>query len=68
MMTRIADTDFDGNYFAKDFPVIGIPVRSMIDMMAFISAYGHKSTYESARTREPFRMSFQVYAMEIASH
>jgi hypothetical protein len=38
----------------------------MIDMMAFIGANGHTAMYESAsRTREAFRMSFQVYAMEI---
>jgi hypothetical protein len=67
MTTRIVDTDCDGAYISKELPVIGIEVRAMIDMMAFIGAYGHKSAYESARTREPFRMAFSVYAMEIAS-
>ena len=66
MTTRIVDTDCDGAYIHKDVPVIGIEVRAMIDMMAFIGAYGHKSAYESARTREPFRSAFSVYAMENA--
>ena len=55
MTTKVVETDADDNYVSKDMPVIGIPVRAMIDMMAFIGAYGHKSMYESqVRTRQDF--------------
>jgi hypothetical protein len=68
MTTKIVDTDDDDNYITKDMRVIGIPVRMIVDVMAFTGAYGHKSTLETKRTNQGFRDSFQAYCEDIATN
>ncbi len=56
MKMKIADTDAGDNWVSTDMPVICIPIRMMIDMMAFTDAYGHKSMLDSPiRTLQAFR-------------
>jgi hypothetical protein len=68
MTTKIVVTDDDDNYITKDMRVIGIPVRMIIDMMAFTGAYCHKSTLETKRTNQGFRDSFEAYCVDIATN
>lgn len=68
MTTKIVDTDDDDNYITKDIRVIGIPVRMIVDVMAFTGTYGHKSTLETKRTNQGFRDSFQAYCVDIATN
>ena len=67
MTTKIADIDSDDNYVTKDSHVISVPVRMMIDIMAFTGAYGHKTTLETKRTNQGLRNSFHSYSMMIAT-
>ena len=38
----------------------------MVDNMLFLSAYGHKSMFESDRTRQEFRKAFAQYSLQAA--
>ncbi len=58
--TKIADKDSDNNYVTKDLQVISVPVRMMVDIMAFTGAYGHKTTLQTKRTNQGLRNSFQT--------
>jgi hypothetical protein len=66
--TNIVVADDDDNYVTKDMRVVGIPVRMIIDMMAFTGVYGHKSTLETKRTNQGFRDSFEAYCVDIATN
>ncbi len=67
MTTKIADIDSDDNFVTKDSHVISVPVRMMIDIMAFTGAYSHKTTLETKRTNLGLRNSFHSYSMMIAT-
>ena len=38
----------------------------MIDNMLFMAAYGHKTMFESSRTRPAFRAAFAAYSLKVA--
>ena len=68
MTTKIACTDDDDGYVTQELRVISIPIRMIIDMMAFTGAYGHKTALETKRTNPAFRDAFRVYSTEMATN
>ena len=69
MTTKVPVADEDGNYHTIEVPVIGPPIRAMVDMVV-MAAYGHKSRdktmFESSRTRPAFRAAFAAYSLKVA--
>ncbi len=41
-------------------------LRAMVDNILFLSAYGHKTMFESKRTRPAFRAAFAEYSLTTA--
>ena len=68
MTAKIVCTDEDDSYVTKDMCIISIPIRMIIDMMAFTGAYGHKTALETKRTNPAFRDAFRVYSTEMATN
>ena len=68
MTTKIASTNDDDGYVTQEIRVISIPIRMIIDMMAFTGAYGHKTALETKRTNPAFRDAFRVYSTEMATN
>ena len=62
----VPDEHNEGNFCNVDVPIISHEVRAMIDNMLFMGAYGHKSMFESNRTRPAFRAAFAAYSLKIA--
>jgi len=67
MTTKIACTSDDDGYVTQEIRIISIPIRMIIDMMAFTGAYGHRTTLETKRTNPAFREAFRVYSTEMAT-
>ena len=68
MTTKIACTSDDDGYVTQEIRIISIPIRMIIDMMAFTGAYGHRTTLETKRTNPAFREAFRVYSTEMATN
>jgi hypothetical protein len=68
MTTKIACTSDDDGYVTQEIRIISIPIRMIIDMMAFTGAYGHKTALETKRTNPAFRDAFRVYSTEMATN
>ena len=66
LKAKVPVADEDGNYHTTEVPLIGPQIRAMIDNMLFMGAYGHKSMFESNRTRPAFRAAFAAYSLKIA--
>ena len=66
MKLKVSVLDEDLNYVTKEVPYISAEVRAMVDNMLFMSAYGHKSMFESDRTRQEFRKAFAQYSLQAA--
>ncbi len=66
MKLKIQVLDEDLNYVTKEIPYVSAEVRAMVDNMLFLSAYGHKSMFESDRTRQEFRKAFTEYSLQAA--
>ena len=66
LKAKVPVADEDGNYHTTEVPLIGPPIRAMIDNMLFMGAYGHKSMFESNWTRPAFLAAFAAYALKIA--
>ena len=68
MTTKIACTSDDDGYVTQEIRIISIPIRMIIDMMAFMGAYGHRTTLETKRTNPAFREAFRVYSTEMTTN
>ena len=66
LKAKVPVADEDGNYHTTEVPLIGPPIRGMIDNMLFMGAYGHKTMFESNRTRPAFRAAFAAHSLKIA--
>jgi hypothetical protein len=66
LKAKVPVADEDGNYHTTEVPLIGPPIRGMIDNMLFMGAYGHKTMFESNRTRPAFRAAFAAYSLKVA--
>ncbi len=67
MKTKILLQDEDGNIHTVEVPLISPELRAMVDNMLFLSAYGHKTMFESNRTRPAFRAAFAEYSLKAAT-
>ena len=66
MKTKIPVQDEDGNIHTVEVPLISPELRAMADNILFLSAYGHKTMFESNRTRPAFRAAFAEYSLKAA--
>jgi hypothetical protein len=66
MKLKVSVLDEDLNYVTKEVPYVSPEIRAMVDNMLFLSAYGHKSMFESDRTRQEFRKAFAQYSLQAA--
>ena len=66
MKVKVQVLDDDLNYVTKEIPYVSPEVRAMPDNMLFLSAYGHKTMFESDRTRQEFRKAFAEYSLQAA--
>jgi hypothetical protein len=62
---KVVVPDDDGAFITQEVQYISPEVRAMVDNMCFLGAYGHKTMFESERTRqsESFRAGFAKYAL-----
>jgi hypothetical protein len=66
MKTKILVPYEDGNIHTDEVPLVSPELRAMVDNMLFLSAYGHKTMFESNRTRPAFRAPFAAYSLKFA--
>ncbi len=66
MKVKVVVADEDGNYYTIEVPWVSPELRAMVDNMCFLSAYGHKTMFESNRTRPAFRAAFAAYSLKVA--
>ena len=66
LKAKVPVADEDGNYHTTEVPLIGPPIRGMIDNMLFMGAYGHKTMFESNRTRPAFRAAFAAHSLKVS--
>ena len=66
MELKVTVLDDDFNHVSKEVPYVSPVVRAMLDNMLFLSAYGHKTMFESDRTRQAFRTAFAEYSLQAA--
>ena len=67
MKLKVLVLDEDLNYVTNEVPYVSAEIRAMVDNMLFLSAYGHKSMFESDRTRQEFRKAFAQYSLQAAN-
>ena len=66
MKVKVRVLDEELNYVTKEIHNVSPDVRAMQDNMHFLSAYGHKSMFESDQTRQAFRTAFAEYSLQAA--
>ena len=66
MKVKVRVLDEELNYVTKEIHNVSPDVRAMQVNMLFLSAYGHKSMFESDRTRPEFRKAFAEYSLQAA--
>ena len=66
MKVKVPVADEDGNIHTHEVSLVSPELRSMVDNMLFMSAYGHKSMFESNRTRQAFRAAYAAYSLKVA--
>jgi len=66
MKVKVPVQDEDGSIHTVEVPFISPELRAMVDNILFLSAYGHKTMFESNRTRPAFRAAFAEYSMKTA--
>ncbi len=66
MKTKIPVHDEDGNIHTVEVPLVSPELRAMVDNILFLSAYGHKTMFESNRTRQAFRAAFAAYSLKVS--
>ena len=66
LKAKVPVADEDDNYHTTVVPLIGPPIRAMVDNMLFMGAYGHKTMFESTRTRPAFRAAFAAHSLKVA--
>jgi hypothetical protein len=66
MKVKVVVADEDGNYNSIEVPLVSPELRAMVDTMCFLSKHGHKTMFESNRTRPAFRAAFAAYSLKVA--
>ncbi len=66
MKMKVPVAEEDGNIHTHEVSLVSPELRSMVDNMLSMSAYGHKSMFESNQTRPAFRAAFAAYSLKVA--
>jgi hypothetical protein len=66
MTLKIMALDDGLNWVSKEVAYVSPEVRCMVDNLLFMSAYCHKTMFESDGTRQAFRTAFSEYSLQAA--